>query len=114
MSSKGSEMTMKQRRGDELQEIAEHVAAIRRDIENLTGKIAGLADHQPGRAGDETREAVEQAVRRDPFPALAIAASVGFLFGILGGARSASQTWACPCCGARRQDSRGRHRSSSN
>ena len=55
------------------------------DLEKLTSTVSRVANTQLGRAQEKAVEAAqqaEQAVRRNPTSALAIAFCVGFLFGV--------------------------------
>ena len=66
-------------------ELADEIEAIRMDIQNLTSTVGRIANNQLGHAQDRALEAlgnVEDAVRQNPATAVAIAASVGFLFGV--------------------------------
>ena len=60
------------------------IDAIRADLQNLTSTVARLANKQIERAQDTAVEAVQQAdqaIRRNPLNAIAIALALGFLFG---------------------------------
>lgn len=66
------------------EEWADQLEAIRADIERLTSTVSRIANTQLERAQDKASEAAQQAeeaVRRNPASALAIAFGVGFLFG---------------------------------
>ena len=67
-------------------ELADEIEAIRADIQNLTSTVGRIANDQLNRAQagamDSAKEA-EDAIRRNPLQAVAIAIGVGFLFGIL-------------------------------
>ena len=67
------------------EDLAAQVDAIRADIQNLTSLLGQVATKQLGRAQDtamaKTHEA-EEAIRRNPLSALAIALGLGFLFGV--------------------------------
>ena len=65
-------------------EWADQLEAIRTDIERLTSTVSRIANTQIERAQDkavEVAQQAEEAVRRNPASALAIAFGVGFLFG---------------------------------
>jgi ElaB/YqjD/DUF883 family membrane-anchored ribosome-binding protein len=62
--------------------LADQLDTIRADLERLTSTVSRAAYTQLGRAQDKALEAAEQAeeaVRRNPTSALAIAFGVGFL-----------------------------------
>ena len=66
-------------------DVAEQIDAIRADIEALTSTVARIANRQLSRAQDkmvETARDAEDAFRRNPITAVAIAAGLGFLFGV--------------------------------
>ena len=66
-------------------DIAEQIDAIRADIEALTSTVARIANRQLSRAQDkmvETARDAEDAFRRNPIAAVAIAAGLAFLFGV--------------------------------
>jgi ElaB/YqjD/DUF883 family membrane-anchored ribosome-binding protein len=86
MAAKDAEMPEHYRMQEEVKEIAAHLAALRKDIEGLTGSIARAGGHQAERAQDALNEAaaaLEASVRRNPVSALGIAAGVGFLLGVV-------------------------------
>lgn len=61
------------------------IDAIRADIQNLTSTVSRIANKQLGRAQDKAMEAAneaEDAIRRNPLSAVAIAVGLGFLFGV--------------------------------
>jgi uncharacterized protein YjbJ (UPF0337 family) len=67
-------------------DLADQIEAIRTDIQSLTSTVGRIANKQIGRAQDRATEAaneVEDAIRRNPLSAVAIAAGLGFLFGVL-------------------------------
>jgi ElaB/YqjD/DUF883 family membrane-anchored ribosome-binding protein len=71
---------------EDLDEIAKHLAALRHNVDTLTGSIGRTGSHQAERlqeAANEAVNAIEASVRRDPVTALGIAAGVGLLLGIL-------------------------------
>jgi uncharacterized protein YjbJ (UPF0337 family) len=65
-------------------EWTDQIDTIRADLERLTSRVSRVANTQIERAQDKAVEAAQQAeeaVRRNPMSALAIAFGVGFLFG---------------------------------
>ena len=65
-------------------EWTDQLDTIRADLERLTSSVSRVANTQIERAQDKAVEAgqqAEEAVRRNPISALAIAFGVGFLFG---------------------------------
>ena len=67
------------------EELAEQIEAIRADIQSLTSTVSRVANKQLGQAQDKAVEAMsnaEDAIRENPVSAVAIAAGLGFLFGI--------------------------------
>jgi ElaB/YqjD/DUF883 family membrane-anchored ribosome-binding protein len=70
----------------ETQELAEQIATIRAEVQNLTSTVGRIANKQLGRAQDKAAEAAsqaEEAIRQNPLQAVAIAVGLGFLFGVL-------------------------------
>ena len=66
-------------------DLTTQVEAIRADIQNLTSTVGRIANKQLGRAQDkamDTAHEAEEAIRRNPFSAVAIAVGLGFLFGV--------------------------------
>ena len=66
-------------------ELADQIEAIRTDIQSLTSTVGRIANKQLGRAQDTAVEAArsaEDAIMRNPVSAVAIAAGLGFLFGV--------------------------------
>jgi uncharacterized protein YjbJ (UPF0337 family) len=67
------------------EDLADQIEAIRSDIQSLTSTVGRIANKQLGRAQDKAVEAAndaEEAIRRNPVSAVAIAVGLGFLFGI--------------------------------
>lgn len=61
------------------------IEAIRADLQNLTSTVSRIAGKQMNRAQDkalETKQDAEEAIKRNPLQAVAIAAGLGFLFGV--------------------------------
>jgi len=70
---------------DNAEELADQIEAIRADIQSLTSTVSRVANKQLGQAQDKAVEAMsnaEDAIREHPVSAVAIAAGLGFLFGI--------------------------------
>jgi ElaB/YqjD/DUF883 family membrane-anchored ribosome-binding protein len=66
-------------------ELAGQIEAIRADLQTLSSTVARIAKGQMNRAQDkamETAHEAEEAIRRNPLQAVAIAAGLGFLFGL--------------------------------
>lgn len=86
MASNDAEMSATPDLGDDLKQISEHIASLRGDLETLAGDVGRLGSHQLDRMQNTANAAMGElgdAVRRNPLTALAIAAGVGFLYGIL-------------------------------
>jgi ElaB/YqjD/DUF883 family membrane-anchored ribosome-binding protein len=69
----------------DIYELTNRVADIRDDLQKLTSMVGRLATSQTSRARDavvRTADDVEDAIRRNPVSALAIALGLGFLVGI--------------------------------
>ena len=67
------------------EEVAAEIYAIRADIQNLTLTISRIANKQLGRVQDkaiETAKEAQDAIRRNPVVAIAIAFGLGFFFGV--------------------------------
>jgi uncharacterized protein YjbJ (UPF0337 family) len=67
------------------EDLADQIDTIRADLERLTSTVSRVANTQLERAQDKAVEAatqVEDAIRRNPTSALAIAFGFGFLFGV--------------------------------
>ena len=66
-------------------ELANQIEAIRADLQNLTSTVGRIAGKQVNRVQDKaiaTATEAEEAIRRNPLQAVAIAAGLGFLFGV--------------------------------
>jgi ElaB/YqjD/DUF883 family membrane-anchored ribosome-binding protein len=86
MAPKDADMPAGHGLSEDAHDIAEHIQFIRNDIEKLAGVVANAGGHQFDRAKSAASEAAfefEAAVRRNPLPAIAIAAGIGFLYGVL-------------------------------
>lgn len=67
------------------EELAAEIHAIRADIQNLTLTVGRIANKQLGRVQDkaiETANEAQDAIRRNPVVAIAIAFGLGFFFGV--------------------------------
>ena len=67
------------------EDLADQIDAIRADIQSLTSTVSRIANKQLSRAQDkalETANEAEEAIRRNPLSAVAIAVGLGFLFGV--------------------------------
>ena len=67
------------------EDLANQIDAIRADIQSLTSTVTRIANKQLSRAQDkalETANEAEEAIRRNPLSAVAIAVGLGFLFGV--------------------------------
>ena len=89
MSSTDSDMRMggakRTAAGRDADDLANQIDAIRADVQNLTSTVGHIANKQINRAQDkamETAYEAEEAIRRNPLQAVAIAAGLGFLFGV--------------------------------
>ncbi len=68
----------------EVAALSEHISAIRDEIQGLKSTVSNIANRQMGRAQDRAMEKAyeaEEAIRKNPLQAVAIAAGLGFLFG---------------------------------
>ena len=67
------------------EDLADQIDAIRADIQSLTSTVGRIANKQLSRAQDkalETANEAEEAIRRNPLSAVAIAVGLGFLLGV--------------------------------
>ena len=67
------------------EDMAAQIDAIRADMQNLTATVSRIANAQMGRAQEnamETAQDAQEAIKRNPLQAVAIAAGLGFLFGV--------------------------------
>ena len=66
-------------------DLAKQIDAIRADLQKLTSTVGGIASKGLDRAQDKamaTAADAEEAIRRNPLQAVAIAVGLGFLFGV--------------------------------
>lgn len=71
--------------GREAEDLVNQIESIRADLENLTSTVGRIASKQVNRAQDRAKETAyeaEEAIRRNPLQAVAIAVGLGFLFGV--------------------------------
>jgi ElaB/YqjD/DUF883 family membrane-anchored ribosome-binding protein len=67
------------------EELNAQIEAIRADMQNLSSTVSSIASKQMNRAQNkamETKEDAEAAIKSNPLQAVAIAAGLGFLFGV--------------------------------
>jgi ElaB/YqjD/DUF883 family membrane-anchored ribosome-binding protein len=67
------------------EDLNEQIEAIRADIQSLTHTVGRIANTQINRAQDKamkTAAEAEEAIKRSPLSAVAIAVGLGFLFGV--------------------------------
>ncbi len=72
--------------GDDLQQVAGDIAALRENIKGLTGDVKTLGAHQVENVQALAAAALDNvacAVQRNPLSALGIAFGAGFLYGIV-------------------------------
>lgn len=71
--------------GRDAEDLSNQIDAIRADLQNLTSTVSRIAGKQINRAQGkamETAQEAEEAIRRNPLSAVAIAVGLGFLFGV--------------------------------
>jgi ElaB/YqjD/DUF883 family membrane-anchored ribosome-binding protein len=69
----------------ETEALANQIDAIRADMQNLTSTVSRIANAQVNRAQGKAMETAQEAgdaIKRNPLQAVAIAAGLGFLFGV--------------------------------
>jgi ElaB/YqjD/DUF883 family membrane-anchored ribosome-binding protein len=72
--------------GDDLQQIAKDIGALRENLKGLTGDVKKLGAHQVENVQALAEAALDNvacAVQRNPLSALGIAFGAGFLYGVL-------------------------------
>lgn len=70
----------------ETDELAAQIDAIKAEMQNISatvGRIAGKGVHRAQDKAIETKESAEEAIKENPLQAIAIAAGLGLLIGIL-------------------------------
>lgn len=68
------------------QDVAADIEALRNDFQNLKDTLGKVTNRQMDRAQSMARDTaadVEDSIRRNPLSAIAIAAGLGFLFGMM-------------------------------
>ena len=68
------------------EDLSAQIEAIRADMQNLTSTVSRIGGTQMDRAQEkamETKQDAEDAIKRNPLQAIAIAAGLGLLLGIL-------------------------------
>ncbi|MGK2921664.1 MAG: glycine zipper domain-containing protein [Methyloceanibacter sp.] len=69
----------------ETEDLNAQIEAIRADMQNLSSTVSSIASKQMNRAQNkamETKQDAEEAIKSNPLQAVAIAAGLGFLFGV--------------------------------
>ncbi|MHA1134669.1 MAG: DUF883 family protein [Alphaproteobacteria bacterium] len=88
MATTDAEMPDHKALNEDLQEIAEHIEALRSNLNALAQSVGAAGSHQAealqAQAG-QSLGAMEDAVRREPLKSLGIALGVGFLLGVVMG-----------------------------
>jgi ElaB/YqjD/DUF883 family membrane-anchored ribosome-binding protein len=72
-------------RSKETEDLIAQIDAIRADMQNLSSTVSSIASKQMNRAQNkamETKHDAEEAIKNNPLQAVAIAAGLGFLFGV--------------------------------
>ncbi len=88
MAPNDAEMAARQSLGEDMDRIAKDLAELRKDLHGLTGDVKRLGGHQIEGLQDSASAALKEvadAVRRNPFAAVAVALGAGFLYGVLTG-----------------------------
>jgi ElaB/YqjD/DUF883 family membrane-anchored ribosome-binding protein len=70
----------------ETDELAAQIDAIKSEMQNISATMGRIAEKGMNRAQDkavETKESAEEAIKQNPLQAIAIAAGLGLLIGIL-------------------------------
>lgn len=71
---------------NETQDLAAQIEAIRDEMQNMSATMGRIAEKGMHRAQDkaiETKESAEEVIKENPIQAIAIAAGLGLLIGIL-------------------------------
>lgn len=85
MSSTDTSTSRRSAGGRDAEDLAKQIDAIRADVQNLTSTVGRIAGKQINQAQDKALEAAheaEEAIKQNPLTAVAIAAGLGFLFGV--------------------------------
>lgn len=86
MAPTDAEMPDHKALSEDLEEITQHLANLRAEVDSLIGAIGSTGTHQAEALqaqADEALRGVGDAVRREPLKSLGIALGIGFLVGIL-------------------------------
>lgn len=68
------------------EELAAEIEAIRAEMQNMSATMGRIAEKGMHRAQDkaqETKESAEEAIKQNPLQAIAIAAGLGLLLGLI-------------------------------
>ena len=93
MATSDAEMPDHKALKEDLQEIAEHIEALRSNLDALAQSVGATGTHQAEALKAQAGEAlstVEDAVRREPLKSVSIAFGVGFLLGSWWAARASA------------------------
>ena len=88
MAPKDADMPDHTALAEDLDQITKHLSNIRKEVDSLVRSLGATGTHQADHLQDQAGEvltSVGDAIRREPFKALAIALGVGFLLGVLRG-----------------------------
>ena len=86
MAPNDTEMPNRHALSEDIEEIAKHLANLRKDLDSLAGSVERTGSHQAENLQDQANEALgalEDTVRRDPLTTLAIALGLGVFLAIL-------------------------------
>ncbi|MGA8690950.1 MAG: hypothetical protein WB662_13850 [Methyloceanibacter sp.] len=78
-SSDNSQRSTKSGVSRDVEDLSDQIDAIRSEIQNLTSTMTDVAQSQLSHA----RASVEEAIKSNPFAAVALAAGFGFLYGVM-------------------------------
>jgi ElaB/YqjD/DUF883 family membrane-anchored ribosome-binding protein len=86
MSPSDAEMPATPHLRDDFNQIAKDIASLREDLDTLRGHVGRIGAHQIEHLQSTANAAFAEltgAVRRNPLTALAIAAALGFIYGVI-------------------------------
>ena len=86
MAPSDAEMPDHKALSEDLEEITQHLANLRTEVDSLMRAIGSTGAHQAEALQEQANEAmraVEDSVRREPLKSLGIALGIGFFVGIL-------------------------------